>query len=259
MINDQIVAVIDFGSQYTQLITRRIRELNVYAEIFSFDVDFETLKEKNTYAIILSGGPSSVYHKNSPKISDTILNSGIPILGICYGLQLLIQSFGGSISYSNKGEYGSAKVVSKNNSLLFDGIPKESQVWMSHGDRVESLPNGWEIISKSVNDIIAAVEKRQKKIFGVQFHPEVVHSLNGSKIISNFLFKISNCKANWTPKNFVKSAILDIQNNVGDSKVICGLSGGVDSSVVATLLCTTSTDKTLFPFPNFAKCAIIFM
>ena len=236
MIHDQSIAVIDFGSQYTQLIARRIRDLNVFSEIFPFSISLDELKSKQVKAIILSGGPSSVYEENAPKISEDILNSGIPILGICYGLQLLIQHSGGNVYSTGKGEYGFAQILSDSSNVLFKDFPLESQVWMSHGDEVENLPDGWAVLSKSTNDIVAAVQKLNHSIYGVQFHPEVIHSIHGKELLSNFLFDISGCEPNWTPANFVADAIQSIKDKVGDKKVICGLSGGVDSSVVATLL-----------------------
>ncbi len=236
MIAKSIIAVIDFGSQYTQLIARRIRELNVYSEILPYNISFDELKLKNVKAIIFSGGPSSVYSNHAPQISKSILDSGIPILGICYGLQLLIHYAGGSVYSSEKGEYGFAKIISDPSNRLFKGIPQESQVWMSHGDEVKGLPDDWLVISKSTNNIIAAVNKQNSNIYGVQFHPEVIHSIYGKELLSNFIFEISNCKPDWTSKNFITETIKNVKNIVGNKNIICGLSGGVDSSVVATLL-----------------------
>jgi GMP synthase (glutamine-hydrolysing) len=236
MKHNQSIAVIDFGSQYTQLIARRIRELHVYSEILPYTITLQALRDRNVKAIILSGGPSSVYDENAPKIDGEILQSGIPILGICYGLQLLMQFSGGHVHSTGKGEYGFAKINPNPSSPLFNDFPFESQVWMSHGDEVDQLPEGWEIVSKSTNGVVAAVQKINEPIFGVQFHPEVVHSVHGKELLQNFLFTISNCEADWTPENFVAEAISNIREKVGDNRVICGLSGGVDSSVVATLL-----------------------
>ena len=209
MVHDQSIAVIDFGSQYTQLIARRIRELNVFSEILPYSISLDELKAKHVKAIILSGGPSSVYEKNAPKISEEILNSRIPILGICYGLQLLMQHSGGNVHSTGKGEYGFAQILPDSSNTLFKDFPTESQVWMSHGDEVENLPDGWEVLSKSTNDVVAAVQKTNHSIYGVQFHPEVVHSLHGKELLSNFLFDISGCEPNWTPENFVADAIHD--------------------------------------------------
>ena len=215
MKHNQSIAVIDFGSQYTQLIARRIRELHVYSEILPYTITLQELSDRNVKAIILSGGPSSVYDENAPKIDEEIIQSGIPILGICYGLQLLMQFSGGHVHSTGKGEYGFAKIISNSSSPLFNDFPSESQVWMSHGDEVEKLPEGWEIVSKSTNGIVAAVQKINEPIFGVQFHPEVVHSVHGKELLQNFLFKISNCQADWTPENFVVEAISNIREKVG--------------------------------------------
>ena len=231
------MAVLDFGSQYTQLIARRIREQNVYSEILPHTITAGELKLKNVPAIILSGGPSSVYDKNAPQIDSSILNIGIPILGICYGLQLLITKNGGNVTHKGQGEYGSAKIHAVDESPLLKKIENESQVWMSHGDEIDSLGNGFEIIAKSSNDIIAAIHHKDQPLYGVQFHPEVMHTLEGETIISNFLFDIAQCTADWTAANFISETITKIQDITGDNgKVITGLSGGVDSSVVGTLL-----------------------
>jgi len=235
--NKQTVAVLDFGSQYTQLIARRIREQNVYSEILPHTITAEELNKKNVPAIILSGGPSSVYDKNAPQVDPSILSMGIPVLGICYGLQLMITQNGGNVTHKGQGEYGSAKIHKVDESPLLKKIENESQVWMSHGDEIDSLGNGFEIIAKSSNDIIAAIHHKDYPLYGVQFHPEVIHTLEGETIISNFLFDIAQCTADWTAANFISETITKIQNITGDNgKVITGLSGGVDSSVVGTLL-----------------------
>ncbi len=236
MKHEQIVAVIDFGSQYTQLIARRIREQNVFSEILPHNISVEELKKRDVKAIVLSGGPSSVYEKNAPTLDTEIFNMGIPILGICYGLQLMMQHFGGNVHSKGRGEYGFAKVHSVTENNLFHTISSETQVWMSHGDEVESLGNGWSVIARSANDVIASVQHENGIFYGVQFHPEVVHTVEGDVLLSNFLFHISHLTPNWTPANFVSDTISDIRNKVGGKKVICGLSGGVDSSVVGTLL-----------------------
>ena len=231
------MAVLDFGSQYTQLIARRIREQNVYSEILPHTITADELKLKNVPAIILSGGPSSVYDKNAPQIDSSILDMGIPILGICYGLQLLITKNGGNVTHKGQGEYGFAKIHKVDESPLLKKIENESQVWMSHGDEIDSLGNGFEIIAKSSNDVIAAIHHKDQPLYGVQFHPEVMHTLEGETIISNFLFDIAQCTADWTAANFISETITKIQDITGDNgKVITGLSGGVDSSVVGTLL-----------------------
>ena len=231
------VAVIDFGSQYTQLIARRIREFNVFSEIYPHSVTKQQLIDNGVKAIILSGGPSSVYDSKSPNIDDSIFEMNCPILGICYGLQLLVQKYNGKIISSGKGEYGFEKIQIKNSECILKGFSQDSQVWMSHGDKAEGISEEWSILAVSSNDVVAAVKNNNRHIYGVQFHPEVVHTIDGKKLLSNFLFDISKIEANWTSKNFINNAIRDIRAKVGsEESVICGLSGGVDSSVVATLL-----------------------
>ncbi len=235
MKHDRIM-IIDYGSQYTQLITRRVRELNVYAEIFPFDVTENEIESFAPNGIILSGGPSSVYDKDAYTLSKDVINSRLPILGICYGLQLLIHNYGGQIVSKNRGEYGAAEVFFDIDNIIFSNLSKSSSVWMSHGDEVDTYNKDWGVIAKSSNDIIAALKHKTKEIYGVQFHPEVVHTVEGLKIISNFLFKISKCNPTWTSKNFIEDSIDRIKNQVGEQNVVCGLSGGVDSSVMATLM-----------------------
>ena len=235
--NNNTVAVIDFGSQYTQLIARRIRELNVFSEIYPHTVTKNDLLNNNIKAIILSGGPSSVYDVNAPDLDDSILKMDCPILGICYGLQLLIKKNNGTVISSGKGEYGFENITVKNFDCILDGFPNHSQVWMSHGDKVENIAENWSILAVSSNNVVAAVKNNNRDLYGVQFHPEVIHTLDGKKLLSNFLFNISNIEPNWTSKKFIDNALIEIQEKVGDEdSVICGLSGGVDSSVVATLL-----------------------
>jgi len=234
--NIEKIAVLDFGSQYTQLIARRIRELNIYSEIFHHQISIEKLKKKNIKGIILSGGPSSVYDKNAPTLNLDLLNLDIPILGVCYGLQLLLSKTGGTISKGEIGEYGHSIINQVNKNNLFENIPNQINVWMSHTDKVEKLTKNWKVLAISKNNIISAIRHTQKSIYAVQFHPEVTHTEYGIKIISNFLFKICNLKKNWTAENFITDTINEIKEKVGDNEVICGLSGGVDSSVVATLL-----------------------
>ncbi|SVE01476.1 uncharacterized protein METZ01_LOCUS454330, partial [marine metagenome] len=188
-------------------------------------------------AVIFSGGPSSVYENAAPQIDSAILDLNIPVLGICYGLHLMISDTGGLVSHKGHGEYGFAKVHPEVESPLFDNLSKESQVWMSHADEIENIGNEFDVIARSSNNIIAAIQHHDRPLYGVQFHPEVVHSVEGNTIISNFLFKISDCRADWTAEHFISEAISAIQKKVGDDgKVITGLSGGVDSSVVGTLL-----------------------
>ena len=233
----QMVAVIDFGSQYTQLIARRIREQNVYSEIFPHSITASELKKMDVPAVIFSGGPSSVYENAAPHVDTEILDLNIPVLGICYGLHLMISDSGGQVIHKGQGEYGFAKVHPEVKSLLFENLSKESQVWMSHGDEIENIGNGFDVIARSSNNIIAAIQHHERPLYGVQFHPEVVHTIEGNTILSNFLFKISDCQADWTAEHFISETISSIQEKVGDDgKVITGISGGVDSSVVGTLL-----------------------
>ncbi len=232
-----MVAVLDYGSQYTQLIARRIREQNVYSEILPHNISAHDLCNKKVDAIILSGGPSSVYAEGAPQLDQKILETGIPVLGICYGLHLLIAHSGGNVQHKGQGEYGFSTIQSNGISPLFQEVNDQTQVWMSHGDEIDSTGDNFEIIARSSNDIIAAIQHRDKPIYGVQFHPEVAHTNQGSTIISNFLFKVAQCTADWTAENFVSESVEAIRNQVGDKgKVITGLSGGVDSSVVGTLL-----------------------
>jgi GMP synthase (glutamine-hydrolysing) len=239
----ETIAVLDFGSQYTQLIARRIRENNIYSEIFPFDIDIKRLKDKNIKAIILSGGPSSVYDDDAPKLNPELLSLEIPILGICYGLQLLLYNFGEKIVKGKVGEYGNATINQSIDNILFEKIPNQINVWMSHADKVQKINNNWKVLAQSKNKIIAAVQHSSKPIFGVQFHPEVTHTDFGKKIVSNFLFKICKLKKNWNAENFINDSIKEIREKVGNNEVICGLSGGVDSSVVATLLHRAIGDK----------------
>lgn len=230
------ILIIDFGSQYTQLITRRIREANVYSEIHPHKITLEDVKKIKPTGIILSGGPMSVYDLSAPDIDPEILKMNIPILGICYGLQLMCNKFGGKVEPANDREYGKAILNIIKDSRLFEGVEKNSKVWMSHGDYLTQLPDGFDVIAKSDRSPICAISDEKRKIFGVQFHPEVAHTTEGKKIINNFLFKICNCKGDWTPNNFIESSVCEIKKKVGKDKVICALSGGVDSTVAAVLV-----------------------
>jgi len=230
------VVILDFGSQYTQLIARRIRELRVYAEIVPYYYSLEEIKSEKPSAIILSGGPSSLYEKNAPRISSEIFSLGIPVLGICYGLYLVVDGFHGKIESARSKEYGRAVIETRPGSPLFKGLKKREKVWMSHGDKVITLPQGFDIIASSENAEIAAIENRAENIYGVQFHPEVYHTTNGTKVLRNFLFSICGLKPSWNMKSFIESSIDAIRQEVGDGTVLLGLSGGVDSSVTALLL-----------------------
>ena len=230
------ILIIDFGSQFTQLITRRVREANVYSEIHSHKITLQEVEKFNPVGIILSGGPMSVYDSDAPDLDDEILKIKVPILGICYGLQIITKKLGGKVEPARDREYGRASLnIIMNSPLLREVIPS-SQVWMSHGDYLTGLPDGFNIIAKSDHSPIAAASNEDKKIYGVQFHPEVVHTNEGKKIINNFLFEVCNCKGEWTSHNFIDSNIKEIKEKAGDAKVICALSGGVDSTVAAVLV-----------------------
>ena len=230
------ILIIDFGSQYVQLIARRVRESNVHSVVYPPKITAEKIKKIAPGGIIFSGGPSSVYDKGAPKVDPAIFDLGIPILGICYGMQLIGKQMGGKIIKSGKSEYGRAEVNYSRRSPLFKGMPERGTTWMSHCDKVEKLPKGFKSIAKSGNTKNASFYNSERKIFGVQFHPEVVHTDKGKKILSNFLFDICGCKRSWTVKSFIKNKVADIREHVGDNKVILGLSGGVDSTVAAVLL-----------------------
>lgn len=232
----ETVLVLDFGSQYTQLIARRVRELGVYSEIKPFSEPLGRIEEIRPRAIILSGGPASVWDEGSPSLSPSIFSLEIPILGICYGMQITAHLLGGRVERSTKREFGPAEIEVTDGSDIFSDIPRKTRVWMSHGDRVLELPKGFISIAKSENSPVAAMKDRQGRIFGTQFHPEVVHTELGKEIISNFLFKVAKCRGSWTPKSFVETAIKDIREKVRDSHVICALSGGVDSAVAALIV-----------------------
>jgi GMP synthase (glutamine-hydrolysing) len=232
------VLILDFGSQFTQLIARRIREVGVYSEIKPFDYPIDQIKQ-NYSAIIFSGGPNSVYDMDSPDIDNAIFEIGLPILGLCYGQQLIGQKFVGIVEKSDKREYGRAILtVSEINStnLLFDEVPINTQVWMSHGDHLTKIPEGFELLATTENCHYASIGNVEKQIYGIQFHPEVHHSEFGTQMISNFLFKIAKIVPDWNSASFIDEQIQMIRKQVGDDKVLCGLSGGVDSSVVAAIL-----------------------
>ena len=236
MKQNEKILIIDFGSQFTQLITRRVREANVYSEIHSHKITFEEIKKFEPTGIILSGGPMSVYDTDAPDLDERILKINVPVLGICYGLQLISKKLGGKVEPAKDREYGRAILNIVKTSPLFNNVDKESKVWMSHGDYLTELPKGFDIIAKSDHSPIGAVANESEKIYGVQFHPEVVHTNEGKKIIHNFLFDICGCTGNWTSHNFIENSIAEIKERVGSAKVICALSGGVDSTVAAVLV-----------------------
>jgi GMP synthase (glutamine-hydrolysing) len=231
------ILIIDFGSQFTQLIARRVREQRVYCEIHPPSRDVAWIREWQPRGIILSGGPASVYGEGVPTADPELLKLGIPVLGLCYGMQLMAHLAGGTVVGAARREYGRADVRVEGG-RLFTGFATggTTPVWMSHGDHVEVLPEGWETVASSENCPIAAIEHHSLPLFGVQFHPEVAHTPRGSELLGNFLFGICGCTPDWTPEHFVDSEIARIKNLVGDARVICGLSGGVDSSVAAALV-----------------------
>jgi len=247
MKNNTIV-IIDYGSQYTQLIARRVRELNVYSIIIPYRKNDFDFNQPNLKGIILSGGPSSVYESNAPQLDKNILLYGLPILGICYGLQLLVENFGGKVENLGTGEYGPAQITVHLKNKLLKDIEDNSNVWMSHGDRIKKIPNDWKITSQSENQVISSVEYSDKDIFGVQFHPEVVHTIEGKKIIENFIFDICHSVPDWNPQNFILDTINNIRDTVKEGKVMCALSGGVDSTVVSTLMKRAIGDNAICVF-----------
>lgn len=236
MLHTETILILDFGSQFTQLIARRIREQNVYCEIYPHTLPLEKIKEIKPKGLVFSGGPMSVYDKGAPKISEEYFELGIPILGICYGLQLIAKNFGGSVEPADKREYGKAEIIIDKQSALLKDVKQNSVVWMSHGDYITGLPAGFEVTAKTDNSPICAIENTEQNIYGVQFHPEVVHTQEGKKIIRNFLFDICKCSGAWTSQNFIDAEIKEIKKKVGSKKAICALSGGVDSSVAAILV-----------------------
>lgn len=234
------VIILDFGSQYTQLIARRIREMGVYAEIYPYFHNIDDIKKTKPGGIILSGGPSSLYDKDAPRIDKEIFNLGVPVLGICYGLYVIVDAFNGSIRGADSREYGSATINILRHGLfpfpMFKGLGRKEKVWMSHGDKVVSVPQGFTITASSENSEIAAICSEDMRIYGVQFHPEVHHSVHGVKFLKNFVFNICRLQTNWSMENFIDSAVDSIKETVGEGTVLLGLSGGVDSSVTAALL-----------------------
>jgi len=230
------ILVLDFGSQYTQLIARKLRESGVYTEVVPYREDIEAIKARKPQGIILSGGPASVYAEDAYKPDDGIWDLGLPILGICYGMQLITQHFGGEVIAADHHEYGKAKLKIENDSSIFKGIPDNSTVWMSHGDKAEKLPEGFDIIGTSENSPYAAIADEKRKVYAFQFHPEVHHSVEGTAMLKNFAKHICGCESTWNMGSFAKEKIAAIRAQVGEQKVLCGVSGGVDSSVVAAML-----------------------
>ena len=247
------ILILDFGSQYTQLIARRVRECHIYSEIHPYDIPVDRVKSLSPKGIIFSGGPASVYQRDAPHCHPALLRMGIPILGICYGMQLIAQLLGGEVTHSEKREYGKAKLTLDRNGKLFKDLGKEGGplvVWMSHGDHVKTLPPGFHTIAHSKNTPFAAIEESQKRIYGLQFHPEVVHTQRGLDLIRNFLFHICKCSRLWTMDSFLEQTSYDLRKKIQTGKVICALSGGVDSTVVALLLHRVIGDRLQCIFVN---------
>lgn len=232
----EMIIVLDFGGQYNQLIARRVRECGVYCEVKSYKTPIDEIKAKNPKGIIFTGGPNSVYDENSPHIGKEIFELGVPVLGICYGCQLMAYTLGGKVSSCVTSEYGKTETVYDNSSLLFKGLPEKAISWMSHTDFVSEIPEGFKVSAHTADCPVAAYENAEKKLYAVQFHPEVNHTENGCKMIDSFVKNVCGCIGDWTMGNYAKTAIEDIRNRVGDGKVLLALSGGVDSSVLAALL-----------------------
>ncbi len=247
---DEMILILDFGSQYTQLIARRVREENIYCEIVPFNADLAPYSKRNVKGYILSGGPASVKEPGSPRLEKSFFQTDKPVLGICYGLQLIADTFGGELVRSETREYGQSQINLGGNSPLFKNVEKSSRVWMSHGDSIKRLPSGFTAIASTATLPIAAAESKDGKIFGLQFHPEVMHTVHGKQILHNFLFDICGCKGNWTTESFIESTVRDLRQKVGNGKVVLAISGGVDSSVCALLLKKAIGDNLYAIFVN---------
>lgn len=236
MDNKELILIIDFYGQYNQLIARRVRECNVYSEIVPFSTPIEKIKEKNPKGIIFTGGPASVYAENAPKVTEEIFNLGIPVLGICYGMQLMTHMLGGKVQRADKREYGVTSVEIRNDSKLFDGFDNQNDFLMSHTDFVETLPEGFENIGSTLHCPNAAMQNTKRNFYGIQFHPEVNHSNRGTEVIRNFIYNICGCSGTWKMSSFAEETVKAIKEKIGDKKALCALSGGVDSSVAAALI-----------------------
>ncbi len=242
-VNRQMIVILDFGSQYSELIARRIRETQVYSEVLSYRTTVEQLRQLNPRGIILSGGPSSVYDAGAPHCDPAIWQMGIPVLGVCYGMQLMVQQLGGGVEKSDRGEYGKANLTIDDPTDLLTNVEDGTIMWMSHGDSVKELPEGFEILAHTANTPCAAIANHEQQLYGVQFHPEVVHSQGGQALIRNFVYHICDCEPTWTTATFVEESIREIRARVGEKRVLLALSGGVDSSTLAFLLHRAIGDK----------------
>ena len=234
--NQEKIVVLDFGSQYNQLITRRIREFGVYSELHPHTITAEEIKEMNPKGIIFSGGPNSVYDENSFRCDERIFDLGLPILGICYGMQLMTVHFGGKVEKAKNREYGKALLTLEHESKIYKGLPREQIVWMSHGDLVMEAPEGFKVDGINPSCPIAAMSDEERRLYAVQFHPEVRHSMYGNELLKNFVFEVCECQGKWSMENFIEIEMEKIRQTVGNRNVLCALSGGVDSSVVAVLI-----------------------
>lgn len=241
--NRETVLVLDFGGQYNQLIVRRVRNLNVYAELLPADVSLERIKSYNPIGIIFTGGPNSVFAEDTPKISTEIYNLGVPVLGICYGMQLIAYQNGGTVVHATTREYGRQKIKYSDNSVLFNGVDKNNVCWMSHTDQVAKLPEGFSVTATTDTCKIAAYENAARKIYAVQFHPEVVHTKQGNAILSNFLYNVCKAKGDWKMGDYAAEQVAALKAKIGDKKVLCAMSGGVDSAVAATLIHRAAGDN----------------
>jgi len=246
----QTIIVLDFGSQYNQLIIRRVREQKVYCEIHPYNFSPKEIKKRNPSGIILSGGPASVYMTGAFLPDPDIFKLGIPIIGICYGMQVMAYQLGGLVGPAGEREYGYADLMVDSISPLFTGLPSTFPVWMSHGDRISRLPVGFRVVARTANSPVAVMEDSERKFYGVQFHPEVIHTLRGKEIIANFLFLICGCTPNWTMESFITDSIKKIQEEIGEGRAICALSGGVDSSTAAVLVHRAIGDRLTCVFVN---------
>ena len=247
-----MILVLDFGSQYTQLIARRIREAKVYCEIHPFNFPLEKIEALKPEGIILSGGPASVYQEKAPKVKEELFNLPVPFLGICYGMGMINLASGGEVARADQREYGPAELMIDNDADLFQGFAKRElvRVWMSHGDKMTLMPKGWQVLAHSGNSPIAAFADPSRRFFGVQFHPEVAHTPRGKEILDNFVFRICGCQPTWTMEHFIETSVKKIRQQVGDGRVLCALSGGVDSSVAATLVYQAIKEKLVCVFVN---------
>ncbi|MCM8711515.1 glutamine-hydrolyzing GMP synthase [Clostridium sp. SYSU_GA19001] len=234
--NKELILVIDFGGQYNQLIARRVRECGVYCEIVPYSYSIEKIADKNPKGIIFTGGPNSVYEQGAPRIDPKVFELGVPVLGICYGHQLMTYTLGGEVKSAHTREYGKTNITLNNECSLFEGIESSNSCWMSHTDYVSKAPAGFEVVASTADCAIAAMENREKRFYGVQFHPEVEHTPFGQNMIRNFLYNVCKVQGDWSMSSFAEDKIKEIKNLVGDKKVICALSGGVDSSVAAVLV-----------------------